>query len=346
MTRTSRLLIGAASLVIVIAGLRSASGIVGPAMLAVALTIVFHPLRATLERWMPRWAASVVVVVASYVLLLALALSLVVSLGRLATLIPRYAGDLDRMTERALDRLSNLGVAESHVRAASDSLDVGRLLDATGAVVSSLSSVVTNLFFVITLLLFLAFDSAQASRLADQARAHRPELVDALVTFAQGTRNYLWVSAVFGLIVAVIDTGLLWALGVPGAFVWGVLSFVTNFIPNIGFVLGVVPPALIGLLEGGVGLMLWVIVLYSVVNVVVQSIIQPRYVGSAVGLSTSLTFVSLVFWAWVLGPLGALLAVPMSLLVRALLVDADPDGAWRLPLISGRPEDEPPAAAS
>ena len=102
----------------------------------------------------------------------------------------------------------------------------------------------------------------------------------------------------------------------PGAFVWGVLAFVTNFIPNIGFVIGVIPPAVIGLLEGGPGLMLAVIVLYCVVNVVIQSIIQPRYVGNAVGLSTTLTFLSLVFWTWMLGPLGALLAVPMSLLLQ------------------------------
>ncbi len=168
-----------------------------------------------------------------------------------------------------------------------------------------------------------------------------PSFVDALASFARGTRSYFGVSAVFGLIVAVIDTVMLWALGVPGAFVWGVLAFVTNFIPNIGFVIGIVPPALIALLEGGPDLMLAVIVLYSLVNVVIQSFIQPRYVGDAVGLSTSLTFLSLVFWTWVLGPLGALLAVPMTLLFRAVLVEADPDGGWRLPLISGEPDVEP-----
>jgi AI-2 transport protein TqsA len=74
------------------------------------------------------------------------------------------------------------------------------------------------------------------------------------------------------------------------------------------------------------------------VNVVIQSFIQPRYVGGAVGLSTSLTFLSLAFWTWVLGPIGALLAVPMSLLFRAVLVEADPEGRWRLPLISGQPD--------
>ena len=87
--------------------------------------------------------------------------------------------------------------------------------------------------------------------------------------------------------------------------------------------------------------MLAVIVMYCVVNLVIQSIIQPRYVGNAVGLSTTLTFLSLVFWTWVLGPLGALLAVPMSLLFKAILVEADPDAGWMLPLISGHPEDDP-----
>jgi predicted PurR-regulated permease PerM len=135
----------------------------------------------------------------------------------------------------------------------------------------------------------------------------------------------------------VIDTALLWAMGVPGAFVWGVLAFVTNFIPNIGFVIGLVPPALIGLLEGGPSLMLAVIVVYCVVNVVIQSIIQPRFVGNAVGLSTSLTFLSLVFWTWVLGPLGALLAIPMSLFFKAVLVEADPAARWMDGLISGQP---------
>jgi predicted PurR-regulated permease PerM len=84
--------------------------------------------------------------------------------------------------------------------------------------------------------------------------------------------------------------------------------------------------------------MIVVIVVYSVVNVIIQSVIQPRVVGNAVGLSTTLTFLSLVFWAWILGPLGALLAVPMSLFFRAVLVEADPAARWVEPLLSGRPE--------
>jgi predicted PurR-regulated permease PerM len=82
--------------------------------------------------------------------------------------------------------------------------------------------------------------------------------------------------------------------------------------------------------------MIAVIVVYSVVNFVIQSVIQPKVVGEAVGFSSTITFLSMVLWSWALGPLGALLAVPVSLIVRAVLVDADPATYWIRPLLGDR----------
>ena len=84
----------------------------------------------------------------------------------------------------------------------------------------------------------------------------------------------------------------------------GLLSFITNYIPNIGFVLGLIPPALLALLQGGVRQAVLVIVAYSVINVMIQSLLQPKFVGDAVGLSVTLTFLSLVFWTRVSGLWG------------------------------------------
>jgi predicted PurR-regulated permease PerM len=180
----------------------------------------------------------------------------------------------------------------------------------------------------------MTIDGSQFPRHLTAAREARPTLVGAMETFAHATRSYLVVSTVFGLIVAVLDTLALALIGVPAPGVWGLLAFLTNYIPNIGFVIGLVPPAILGLLEGGPGMMLAVIAVYCALNIVIQSVIQPQVVGDAVGLSTTLTFISLVFWAWVLGPLGAVLAIPLSLLVRAILVDADPESRWVLPLVA------------
>src|SRR5690349_6533150 len=143
--------------------------------------------------------------------------------------------------------------------------------------------------------------SVEASGVPDRMAeigADRPTVVEALTKFDYGTRQYLLVTTVFGFIVAVLDANALAIMGIPLAITWGVLAFVTNYIPNVGFILGVIPPALLGLLTGGPGLMVAVIVVYCVLNLVIQSIIQPRFIGDAVGLSTTLTFVALVFWAW------------------------------------------------
>jgi predicted PurR-regulated permease PerM len=168
----------------------------------------------------------------------------------------------------------------------------------------------------------------------------RPDIAYALTKFSTGTRNYLVVSTVFGFIVAVLDAGALWLMGVPLPILWGLLSFITNYIPNIGFILGLIPPALLGLLEGGSWLLLWVIVVYTVINFVIQSIIQPKFVGETAGISVTLTVLALVFWGWVLGPLGAFLAIPLTLLVKAVFVDIDPSTRWIDSLITSKPPDE------
>ena len=145
-----------------------------------------------------------------------------------------------------------------------------------GDLVSGLVDVVSSLFLVITLVLFMVADASRFSRRLDALPSGHEAWVAALTSFGRATRRYLVVSTVFGLVVAVLDTVALIWMGVPLAVLWGLLAFVTNYIPNIGFVMGVLPPALIGLLEGGPSLMIGVLVVYSVLNVVVQTVIQPK----------------------------------------------------------------------
>ncbi len=335
-------LVSFAAFVIALSGVHSIRGILGPVMLALVLTITVNPLRRPLvARGAPDWVASIVVTLTVYVVLALLSFALVVSVGQMAQLVPDYRDEMQDLADASVGQLENFGVSSAQVSDMVQSFDVGPVLSYATGIFSATVGVLTDLFFVVTLVLFLAFDTTGTERVLAHLRGHRESLVASLNSFVIGTRSYIGVSAVFGLIVAVIDWGALVLLGVPGAFIWAVLSFVTNFIPNIGFVIGLVPPATIALLEGGWPLALAVIAVYSVVNVVIQTVIQPRVVGDRVGLSASLTFLSLVFWSWTIGPLGALLAVPLTLLVRALLIEADPDARWALPLISGKDPGEP-----
>jgi len=330
-------LLGGAATVAVVAGLRGIADLAAPAFLALVLTICAHPLRRWLTRHrVPGWVATTAVVVTVYLVLLVLLLSLVVSVAKLAELLPTYEEDLRDLAADTAAALERFGVKDPEVTTVADALDPGRVLDLVTGVLDGLVSVLSDLAFVVTLLLFLAVDAAYLpAALRATGTAHAP-LVQALTDFAVGTRRYLVVSTVFGLVVALLDVALLTWLDIPAPWLWGAVAFVTNYIPNIGFVIGLVPPTLLGLLEDGWAGALAVVVGYCVLNVVIQSVIQPRFVGQAVGLSTSLTFLSLVFWAWVLGPLGALLAVPLSLFAKALLVDADPRSRWLVPVLSGR----------
>lgn len=332
--RALLVLLGTAAATITVAGMRGVAHLLGPVFLALVLTIAVNPLRGWLQRrGLPGWAATLIMIVIVYAFLFAFALALVVAVARFAELLPTYRDELAASIQDVTSWLKNLGVGDEQIAAISTAFDVGKLVELVSNVLSGLLGVLSDLFFIVTLLLFLGFDGAWfPRRLADTATERAP-LVSALVSFAGGTRGYLVVSTIFGLIVAVIDTAVLWAMGIPAPLLWGLLAFITNYIPNIGFIIGLVPVAVLGLLEGGVGLMIGVIAVYSVINVVIQSVIQPKVVGDKVGLSATLTFLSLVFWAWVLGPLGALLAIPLSLLVKSLLVDVDPSSRWLKPLI-------------
>ena len=341
------ILIGAAAAVVVVAGIQATAWLIGPTFMALIVVIAVAPVQGWLRRrgW-PGWATTLVVVLLVYAIMIGLALGVVLSVARLATELPQYASAAQGLVNSATERLAALGVGPEQLRIAADSLDLGKLAGVLGGLLASISGLASNFIFLLALLLFLGIESGGASDRLASIAVDRPRITEALAHFAWGTRQYLLVTTVFGLIVAVLDWIALAILGIPLATTWALLSFITNYIPNVGFVIGVVPPALLGLLTGGPQLMLIVIVVYCVLNFVVQSIIQPRFIGDAVGLSVTVTFVALVFWTWLIGPLGAILAIPLTLLSKALLVDVDPRAKWADALLRASAKEPDPAAVT
>jgi AI-2 transport protein TqsA len=323
------ILLGTAAAVVVVAGIRSAAWLVAPTLLALIVVVVVGPVHAWLRRQgFPAWLATGTLVTLVYGVFLAFGAVLVLSLGRLASLLPHYTERARSLATRAAETLTSWGVGPERLSELARSVDPGRVLSSFGSLIGDLTSVATSVVFLLALLFFFSAETTGIEARLHAVDEDRPQVRRALDGFVGKTRRFLVVTTVFGLLVAVLDTiALLW-IGIPLAVLWGLLSFVTNYIPTVGFVIGVVPPAVLALLTGGWQRTLAVLVVYGVINFVLQSLVQPRYVGDAVGLSTVLTFVSLVFWAWVLGPLGALLAVPATLLVMAVLVDVDPRARW------------------
>ncbi len=333
--RVLAVLLGAAAVVILVAGLQAASGILGPLFLAMVLTIVVHPARTWLGKRLPAGVATALSIVVVVVGVVGLGLCVLLAVARFATLLGTYGDVAKERVEDMTDWLTEVGIGADEVRAVAGSFDPSNLLSLVSDALDGMFGLLSTMVFILALCLFMAIDATALPRQLVSIGSRRPGLVRALSSFAVGTRRYLLVSTVFGLIVAALDTLALYLLGVPAPLVWGLLAFLTNYIPNIGFVIGLVPPAILALLEGDVTLMLAVVLVYSLLNVVIQSVIQPKVVGEAVGLSVTLTFLSLIFWSWIMGPIGAVMAVPFTLFVRAVFVEADPAKRWLMPLIAG-----------
>jgi AI-2 transport protein TqsA len=325
-------------LLVTVLALKQFAGIIAPVLLALVLVISFHPLTGFLHRHgAPLWLAVTVTLTTLVVVILGLAASLALSVAQLATILPTYQAQFTHLTDEFRAWLGSLGVGPDQVKEAFSKINFSSVAGLLGNLLASLAGVFSNMLLLLFVVAFMALDAIRFSRRLSLVRPERPEIVGALDSFVAGTRTYLLVSTIFGLIVAAIDAGFLWLVGVPLPLLWGLLAFITNYIPNVGFVIGVVPPALLGLLQGGPRLVIIVIVGYSLINFVIQSIIQPKVMADAVNLSLTLTFVSLIFWTFVIGAMGAVLAVPLTLLTKALLLDVDPDTRWISSLVTGGP---------
>ena len=316
-------------------GLHAGAPLLGPVFLAFVLTVVAHPLvGAMVRRGMRRAFAVAIAVLVVDGGLIAFALALALSFGQLATVLPEYSDEWQELLDGLRSTLVSLGIGPEQVSDALSSVQPQAVLSAIGKVLERLALTAGALVLVLATVLFMTAEGAGLpERLADVPGTWR--LRRALGDFARNTRRYLVVTTIFGFLVAVVDTVALTLLGVPLALLWGLLSFLTNYVPNIGFFLGLVPPTLLAVLVGGPGLGLAVIVIYSLANFVLQSVIQPVFVGDAVGLSVTLSFLSVIVWTVVMGPMGAVLAVPLTLFAHAVLVGQDPDRAWARTLLAG-----------
>ena len=214
-------------------------------------------------------------------IIVGLAVAFALSVAQLGTVLPAYQDRFTAFLDDLEAWLATLGIGRDQLKAALGQISFGNIAGFFTDLLVGLAGAFSNLLLLLLIVLFMGLDSTYFARRLTQVGDKQKAIAGALGGFAHGTRTYLVVSTIFGLIVAAIDTGFLWIVGVPLAVLWGLLAFVTNYIPNVGFLIGLVPPALLALLEGGPELMIGVIVAYSVINFVIQSTAHPPRQGAA-----------------------------------------------------------------
>lgn len=333
-----------ASLSIGLLAMRAASDILSPILMAAVLAISVSPLlRWFIKRGAPSWLALVLTLVLTILLILVIVWLVGSSVQDFGESLPEYEQRFDEIEESLGSTLTNLGVDVDNLAAdrlvAPDQL-LGLAAEFAGGLVSGLS----NWGLILMTTAFFLVEATVAPRKVHSVAEDSDPDVQRSLRFNQALRQYMVINAGVGLLAAVINVILLAIIGVDFALLWGVLSFFMSFIPSVGFLISVIPPALMALIQFGFTEMLIVIVAYVIINFLVDNVIKPRFIEEGVNISATVTFLSLILWSWVLGPIGAILAVPMAIMVQSIL-DSREETRWMAYLMGSgsepfKPEEE------
>ena len=192
---------------------------------------------------------------------------------------------------------------------------------------NGLGKVLGNAFLIFLTVVFILFETASFPRKFRAVADDPDHALDRFTDFREKVKRYLVIKTVASLGTGVAIGLWLAVLGVDYPMLWGLLAFLLNYVPNIGSIIAAVPAVLFAAVQLGPGAALWSAAGYLVVNVVVGSLIEPRFMGRGLGLSALVVFLSLVFWGWVLGPVGMFLSVPLTMMIKIAL-DSRPDTHW------------------
>lgn len=303
-------------LVIILAGIRFSADIVVPFILALFIAVVLNPVVQLLVRWrIPRGLA--VTLLIGFIILMAVLLlaSLGTSLNELARTLPQYRSSLIVPLERLEPLLQRFGI-EVSVNELVRYIDPNAAMTMVTGLLTQLTNAMSSIFLLLLTVVFMLFEVPQLPAKLQQMMIRPVEGMAAIQKAIDSVSHYLVLKTAISLITGVVAWVMLAALEVRFAFIWGLLAFTLNYIPNIGSVLAAIPPILQVLVFGSVYDALVVLAGYLAINMVFGNILEPRIMGRGLGLSTLVVFLSLIFWGWLLGPVGMLLSVPLTIIVK------------------------------
>jgi AI-2 transport protein TqsA len=308
-----------ASFVVVVAGMKAASSILVPFFLAVFIAVICAPPMFWLQRkGVPKVLALVLILGAMLSVGLLFGELIGSSLNNFLRSIPAYQERLSNHIVTLISWLREKGISIP-VEEVSGTFHPGWVMNLAGDILSTLSSVLTNALLILLTVMFILLEIADLPKKLSVVLKKPERSLSTIEKFSQSAKRYLIIKTLISAGVGFLIWLWLLILGVDYPVLWGVLSFLLNYVPNIGAILAALPVALLALVQLGAGSALLTVLGFVVVHIVLGNIIEPRVTGKGMSLSTLIVFLSMVFWGWVLGPIGMILSVPMTSLVKIAL---------------------------
>jgi AI-2 transport protein TqsA len=307
-------LVGGAAIFVILFGIRASASIINPILLAVVITITVLPIPSRLtKRGIPGWLALVLTIL-TVVLLLALVIATVFfSITKLTTELPTYMASASQQLN---SDTSTSYFPELNKQIQEMTTSIGPVLQ--GLLVSALNLLVQ---FGMALVIFFFMISAAIALPTPSRIGLNPNnpVISRISTLTEDVRKYMTVLTGVNFLVGLGDTIFLLFLGVDYAVLWGLLAWFMGYIPSIGFIIALIPPVLMAYAEFGLNIALIVLLGYILINGGVQNFYQPKVMGKRLKISPVIVFIGLFVWGFLLGGIGAILAVPMTLLVLIIM---------------------------
>jgi len=315
-SRTTPALLSIAALVIIIAGLQAATWLLLPAVLAIFVSAMVVPLLHRLRGWgVPTWACITIVMLVVLAGLSGFIALLTRSLQDLIGTFATHGGVFEDLVAFIDTRLREIGLPVSLSDIGSH-FDPASLMTNARNVAGGLVSFVSNALFVTVMVGFMVAESAGLARKLDVAWGPLARRGKGIRDAVRRVRRYVWLKTVISLATGLLAGLACWAAGVEAPLLWGVLAFGLNYIPMLGSLIAAIPPVLLAFAQG------WpttvaLIAAYLAINIIMANIIEPRVLGRRLNISPAVILLSLLFWGWIFGPIGLLLAVPFTMIVSS-----------------------------
>ena len=325
--------------VISLAGIKVAAPIVVPFLLSLFVAIICNPAINYLEsKKMPRGLAITLVIFTIFSLFIVLGGVIGAAVNDFRKAIPTYEAQLSEQITWLIAWLANhdIVISMDEVRGYFDPAKVMNLVTTT---LSGFSSVLGNIFLLLLTVVFMLAEGKVFPKKLHMAFDDSAQTEKRLDYFLTMVNQYMAIKTMVSLATGIIIGSVLWGMGVQFYVLWALLAFLLNYIPNIGSIIAAVPAVILTFLQLGAGYASVVVGLLVSVNMIMGNFVEPRFMGRSLGLSTLVVFLSLIFWGWLLGMVGMLLSVPLTMILKIALENSE-DGRWFSILLSSDEEVE------
>lgn len=322
-----RIALGLAAFIVIVAGMKTAAGLVVPFLLAAFIAIICAPALNWLKSKGLPMGLALTVVIAAVALFGSLIISIIGgSIHSFTGQLPEYQKILQGYIETLHGWLTHQGLT-LYSDELKDAINPGKILQFVGGVLNSLGNLLANGFLIFLTVVFLLFEGSSFQAKMRLMAGDADIQMQRLQEFLANVNKYMAIKTITSLATGIVVSIWLAILGVDFALLWGLLAFLLNYIPNIGSIIAAVPAVLLALVSAGPGTALWAGAGYLVINTIVGNVVEPKFLGNRLGLSTLVVFISLVFWGWVLGTVGMFLSVPLTMVLK-LALEAREETRW------------------